>query len=90
MTGGFTEWNVLPEYEMVRDSSDGLYRSQFWLRRGVYDYQYVLGEVDANGKVTEQDWLTLEGNDWRTINRYIAVLYYQDRRYGGFDRVVGV
>jgi hypothetical protein len=90
VTGGFTEWNVLPEYEMVRDSSDGLYRSQFWLRRGVYDYQYVLGEVDANGKVTEQDWLTLEGNDWRTINRYIAVLYYQDRRYGGFDRVVGV
>jgi hypothetical protein len=89
VTGAFTDWKVLPEYEMVLDSTDGLYRSRFWIRRGVYDYQYVLGEQSENGTVVSQDWLALEGNDWRTINRYTALVYYQDRRFGGFDRVVG-
>ena len=89
LAGGFTEWKVLPEYELEQDSVDGLFKTRFWVRRGVYDYQYVLGEFDENGNVTGQDWFTLEGNDWRTINRYIALVYYQDRRFGGFDRVVG-
>ncbi len=88
LVGGFTEWKVLPEYEMVLDST-GLYTCRFWVRRGVYDYQYVLGEPDGRGEVTEQDWVSLEGNDWRSINRYTALIYYFDRRLGGFDRVVG-
>ncbi len=90
LVGGFTEWNVLPEYEMLRDSATQLFKLQHWLRRGVYDYQYVLGDVDANGSVINQDWISLEGNDWRTINRYTALVYYYDRRFGGFDRVIGI
>ncbi|MFZ4619690.1 MAG: type IX secretion system plug protein domain-containing protein [Bacteroidota bacterium] len=89
VVGGFTDWVVLPEYEMVQDSATGLFQSRFWARRGVYDYQYVLGDVDAKGNVIDQDWTALEGNDWRTINRLTALVYYYDRRFGGFDRVVG-
>jgi hypothetical protein len=90
IVGGFTEWAVLPDYEMKADTISGLYSTRFWVRRGVYDYQYVLGTIGPDGTVTEQDWLSLEGNDWRTINRYTALVYYHDQRYGGFDRVVGV
>jgi len=50
------------------------------LRRGVYDYQYVLGD----------DWVALEGNDWNASNTYTALVYYHDPRFGGFDRLVGV
>lgn len=89
VVGGFTDWEVKPEYEMKIDSLTKLFRIHHWVRRGVYDYQYVLGNVQ-NGKVVDQDWISLEGNDWRTINRYIALVYYRDRRFGGFDRIVGM
>ncbi len=90
VVGGFNNWVVLPEYEMVLDTTTGLNIFRFWIRRGVYDYQYVLGNERADGTVVDQDWLALEGNDWRTVNRFTALAYYRDRRYGGFDRVVGV
>lgn len=60
------------------------------LRRGVYDYQYVTGWWDDSRQVVaDQDWLALEGNDWRTTNTYTAFVYYHDTRFGGFDRIAG-
>ena len=90
LVGGFTQWNVLPEYELKNDSSNGLFALRHWVRRGVYDYQYVLGDIDNDSNVVNQNWVALEGNDWRTINRYTALVYYHDQRFGGFDRVVGI
>jgi hypothetical protein len=85
-----TQWEVRPEYKMIFDDAAGLYSMHKWIRRGVYDYQYVLGTVDPSGNVADQDWITLEGNDWRTISRYTAVVYYRDDRFGGFDRAIGM
>jgi hypothetical protein len=60
------------------------------LRRGIYDYQYITGIwSDSENKVLEQDWLALEGNDWRTSDTYSAMVYFNDPRFGGFDRIVG-
>ena len=89
LVGGFSDWIVLPEFEMKQDQETQLFKMSVWLRRGVYDYQYVLGDIDSDGKVINQEWLTLEGNDWRTINRFTALVYYYDRQFGGFDRVIG-
>jgi hypothetical protein len=90
VAGGFTEWKALPEYELKPDAASGLYVARFWVRRGVYDYQYVLGTLTQEGTVVKQDWFMLEGNDWRTINRYTVLVYYSDKRLGGVDRVVGM
>lgn len=90
LVGGFNNWEVLPEYEMSYDTTTQLTTFLFWVRRGVYDYQYVLGEENSEGKIINQDWLRLEGNDWRTVDRYTALVYYRDRRFSGFDRIVGV
>ena len=87
--GGFSDWEVRPAYEMHIDTVTGLFRVQFSVRRGVYDYQYVLSEMKG-GQPENEDWISLEGNDWRTINRYIALVYYRDERFGGFDRIVGI
>jgi hypothetical protein len=90
IVGGFNRWEVRKQYRMEIDSVSGLYVFRHWLRRGVYDYHYVLGEEDAGGNVVRQDWIALEGNDWRTTNRYTVLVYYADRRFGGFDRIVGM
>lgn len=89
LVGGFSDWLVLPGFEMKQDDVTQLFKMSIWLRRGVYDYQYVLGDIGSDGKVINQDWITLEGNDWRTVNRYTALVYYHDRQFGGFDRVIG-
>ncbi|MBI3587212.1 MAG: hypothetical protein HY088_08800, partial [Ignavibacteriales bacterium] len=44
------------------------------------DYQYVK---------SNNDWISIEGNDWRTVNVYTAFIYYYDTRLGGFDRILG-
>jgi hypothetical protein len=90
LVGAFNQWEPSTEYKMELDSLGKMYTLHKWIRRGVYDYQYVVGNVDpSTGNVIDQDWLVLEGNDWRTISRYTAIVYYHDERFGGFDRVAG-
>ena len=90
LVGAFNQWQLSPAYMMELDSLGKMYTSRQWIRRGVYDYQYVLGSLSPGSEeVVGQEWLSLEGNDWRTINRYTAIVYYHDDRLGGFDRAVG-
>jgi hypothetical protein len=79
VVGDFNGWRVDERWRLQYDAGSKHYRLPTLLRRGAYDYQYVL---DGN------DWITLEGNDWRTVNLYTALLYYSDPDYGGFDRIV--
>ena len=58
------------------------------LKRGIYDYQYVTGEITGN-TVEDIDWYTLEGNSWETTNFYYVFLYYNDTDLGGYDHIIG-
>ena len=80
VVGDFNGWKTAPESMMTYDAASQRYTWQTTFRRGVYDYQYVVGP---------NDWISLEGNDWRTINVFSALVYYHDNRYGGFDRIIG-
>ena len=80
VAGDFNGWNPIESWRMAYDAETKRYKLSQWLRRGVYDYQYVVGP---------NDWILLEGNDWRTVNLYSAFVYYHDPRFGGFDRIVG-
>jgi len=78
VVGDFNRW--MPDRGGPMRFENGRYRWRTTLRRGRYDYQYVVGD----------DWIVLEGNDWRTVNQYTALVYYRDPRFGGFDRILGV
>ena len=86
LTGAFNSWKVSPEFKMQNNS--GLYSITIPLKRGVYDYQYVVGD-SYNGSVENLDWTYLEGNSWETTNQYFVFLYYNDPNYGGYDRIIG-
>jgi hypothetical protein len=58
------------------------------LKRGIYDYQYVVVSGDYNDPAN-QDWYALEGNDWQTTNEYNIFLWYRDQNFGGYDRIIG-
>ena len=90
VVGPFNQWNATVEDGLAYDAAEQCYVVKKLLRRGIYDYQYITGSWDnATGEVVRQDLVVLEGNDWRTTNIYFAMVYYNDPRFGGFDRIVG-
>jgi len=86
LVGSFNEWNVLPGFEMYDDK--GMMNLSVELKRGIYDYQYVTGEV-VNDHVENIDWQILEGNFWETGNEYFIFLYYKTEEMGGYDKIIG-
>ncbi len=86
LVGAFNNWKISPEYEMTNNY--GLYSITIPLKRGIYDYQYVVGKL-SSGKVENPDWCILEGNSWETTNVYHIFLYYHDPNYGGYNRIIG-
>ncbi|MGB9774341.1 MAG: type IX secretion system plug protein domain-containing protein [Bacteroidota bacterium] len=91
LVGAFNQWHPNLSDLCAYDSTRQLYTVWKWVKRGIYDYQYILGSWDsARGEVVKQNWVALEGNDWRTIDEYTVVVYYNDPRFGGFDRIVGI
>lgn len=90
LVGSFNDWNPTLADRLLYDNDERSWVVQKLIRRGIYDYQYISGTWNQQtGRCEEQDWLGLEGNDWRTTNTYAAVVYYNDPRFGGFDRIVG-
>lgn len=86
LVGSFSNWQVLPQYEMFDD--DGLLFLKLNLKRGAYDYQFVTGEVSED-KVVNVDWNILEGNFWETENDYHVFLFYETKEKGGYDKIIG-
>jgi hypothetical protein len=80
VVGDFNDWTPSDAWKMSYDKTTQRYVLKSDLRRGTYDYQYVCRGNDWNG---------VEGNDWRTVNQFTALLYYHDVRFGGFDRIIG-
>ncbi len=86
LVGSFNNWKVLPEYEMFDDN--GMMNLSVELKRGVYEYQYVTGQV-VNGKVENLNWEVLEGNFYETENEYNIFLFYGTQEKGGYDKIIG-
>jgi hypothetical protein len=80
VVGDFSGWTPSAQWAMTYDENLKRYVLSTSLRRGVYDYQFVVGP---------NDWIAVEGNDWRTVNAYSACIYYHDDKLGGFDRIIG-
>ena len=86
LVGAFNHWKVLPEYKM--NENGGIYSIAVPLKRGLYDYQYVTGDISGNG-VKNVNWTYFEGNSWDTSNFYYVFLYYNDPDLGGYDHIIG-
>jgi hypothetical protein len=86
LVGAFNDWQLSESGKMNFDGDH--FSIIVPLKRGVYDYQYVVVNGDFNNK-QNQDWYVLEGNNWETVNEYNIFLWYRDPDKGGYDRVIG-
>ncbi len=87
LVGSFTDWEILPSFEMQDDN--GVYQIEVELKRGRYDYQYVTSEKEFQ-KTDKFDWIELEGNFWKTENEYHIFVFYDSPDLGGYDKIIAV
>jgi hypothetical protein len=86
LVGAFNDWRLSENNIMNFDGDHFLITIP--LKRGIYDYQYVVVSGDYKNQ-QDQDWYVLEGNNWETVNEYNIFLWYRDPDKGGFDRIIG-
>ena len=86
LVGAFNDWLLSPDYQM--NNLNGVFSITTYIKRGIYDYQYVVGEVQ-DGKVVNTDWLILEGNTWKNKKEFDVFLYYNEQDNGGYERIIG-
>jgi hypothetical protein len=86
LVGAFNNWRLSPEYKLQPEA--GIYSINIPLKRGIYDYQYIVGD-DIDGDVGNSDWLVLEGNTWNNKKVYDIFLYYDEPSLGGYERIIG-
>ena len=86
IVGSFTNWEVLPWFKL--NLEEEIYSINLELKRGIYDYQYVSGDIDDE-LVENIDWRIFEGNFWDTDNVYSIFLYYKSPDKGEYDKIIG-
>ena len=86
LAGAFNNWRLSLDYRMKEAS--GVYSITIPLKRGIYDYQYVVADV-VNNEIVNPDWLMLEGNTWLNSKEYDVFLYYNEQDKGGYERIIG-
>jgi hypothetical protein len=83
LIGAFNNWNISDDYKLNFDGN--LFSKSILLKRGIYDYQYVIVDKSKN----EIDLLSLEGNNWNSTPTINILLFYRDPQFGGYDRMIG-
>jgi len=86
LVGAFNNWQLLSEYKL--NNENGIFSITIPLKRGIYDYQYVIAD-ENNGEIIDADWLILEGNTWNNEKVYDIFLYYNEPNFGGYERIIG-
>ena len=86
LVGAFNDWELSTENKMYE--SAGIYSITIPLKRGIYDYQYVVADI-SNGQIANPDWRVLEGNTWLNTKEYDIFLYYNEQDKGGYERIIG-
>ncbi len=86
LVGAFNNWRLSSENKLQPEA--GIYSITIPLKRGIYDYQYVVSD-EIDGKRDNVDWLVLEGNTWNNKKVYDIFLYYDEPSLGGYERIIG-
>lgn len=86
LVGAFNEWKLLPNYKLYTEN--GINSITIPLKRGIYDYQYVVAK-ETDDEIVNDDWLVLEGNTWDNKKVYDIFLYYNETDLGGYERIIG-
>jgi len=81
--GAFSDWKLDNRYKMKFDASKNLYKADFFLKQGFYNYYYVIREPETN----KIDCVRFQGSHYETENEYLILVYALSRFYNEFEIV---
>ncbi len=82
LTGRFSNWKTLPEYQLTYNAEEKYYSGAFLLKQGYYNYAYSVVTAGI------RDDIYFEGNSSLTENAYDIIVYA--RAQGEmYDRAIG-
>jgi hypothetical protein len=82
--GAFSDWKLLPEFQMHYDSTFKAYTAAPYLKQGYFNYQFVVDDSEKKAI----DFSTFEASHFETENDYYILVYYQV--FGTYyDQLVG-
>lgn len=91
LVGSFNNWSIQPDWQMYYDKNENLYKLRQWIRRARHNYMYATGRLQA--PYTDVDAITFEefeGNTLSTYQTFVALVYYRDTSFGGYDAIIGI
>ncbi len=91
VSGSFNNWKPDANWQMYYDENDRYYHLRQWVRRGRHNYLYATGKYNyETGRVEKIAYDEFEGNTVTSGSTLIAMIYYREFDYGGYDALVGV
>ncbi|MBA3648378.1 MAG: DUF5103 domain-containing protein [Chitinophagales bacterium] len=80
--GKFTDWQLLPDFQMQWNPKLFAYEAKAYLKQGYYEYEYIYSDNNGNAETD-----LIEGNSYETQNTYQVFVYY--RPFGArYDQVI--
>lgn len=91
VSGSFNNWNPDKNWQMYFDENDKYYKLHQWVRRGRHNYLYTTGKYDFDsGRIINMSNDVYEGNTSVSGQTYLAMVYYREFEYGGYDALIAV
>ncbi len=83
--GQLTDWNILPEAKLHYNEQYQFWETDFPIKQGLYNYQYV--HVPHGSNIIDPAYI--EGNHYETHNDYTVYLYFREEGTM-YDKLIGV
>ena len=91
VVGSFNNWKPDASWQMYYDPDERVYKLRHWVRRARHNYLYATGKYNIDSRVVESiSYEEYEGNTATSGHTYIALVYYREFDYGGYDALIGV
>ncbi|MCQ2283553.1 MAG: DUF5103 domain-containing protein [Bacteroidales bacterium] len=83
--GQLTDWQIKPEAKLVYNEQYKFWETDFLIKQGVYNYQYVYVPYGTN----TIDATYIEGTHYETNNMYTVFIYFREEG-SSYDKLIGI
>lgn len=91
LAGSFNNWSPNREWQLQFDENDRLYKLRQLIRRARHNYMYATGTLNySTNQVENLSFEEYEGNTVTSGHTFIAMVYYRNTAFGGYDEIIGI
>lgn len=91
LVGSFNNWKPDKNWIMYYDEEERYFKLRQWVRRARHNYLYGTAKVNIDSDTIENlSYDEFEGNTGTAGHTFIALIYYREIEFGGYDSIIGI